>query len=243
MKHLISSCVMAALLAGCVETTTVPTGTSRPSTPVVTKPATTKKPSTSRGSMTPADFNAVLARVEPVAESVCRARQPRANCDFKIVIDRKTKSANAWQSLDPSGRPVLTFSVPLLRKVHNRDELAFIIGHEAAHHASGHLTRTATTAITGAVLGGILASVTGGDAAAVKSAQELGAKVGSRTYSKSFELEADKIGAIIAYRAGYNPVRGVEYFTRIPDPGDKFLGSHPANAQRIETVRRVMAGL
>jgi len=44
-------------------------------------------------------------------------------------------------------------------------------------------------------------------------------------------------------RAGYNPVRGAQFFTRIPDPGNRFLGTHPPNAQRIETVRRVNAQL
>ena len=40
--------------------------------------------------------------------------------------------------------------------------------------------------------------------------------------------------------AGYDPVRGAAYFTRIPDPGNKFLGTHPPNASRIETVRQAV---
>ncbi len=47
------------------------------------------------------------------------------------------------------------------------------------------------------------------------------------------------IGTVIAHRAGFDPVRGAEFFARIPDPGNRFLGTHPPNSARIETVRRV----
>ena len=88
-----------------------------------------------------------------------------------------------------------------------------------------------------------LATLSGGGSDAVRNAQRLGAQVGARTYSKEFELEADALGTIITSRAGYDPLRGAEFFTRIPDPGDKFLGTHPPNAERIATVRRTAAGL
>ena len=67
--------------------------------------------------------------------------------------------------------------------------------------------------------------------------------MGARRYGRQFELEADALGTVIAYRAGYDPVRGAAFFTRLPDPGDQFLGSHPPNADRIALVREVVAGL
>ncbi|HAB36898.1 MAG TPA: peptidase M48, partial [Rhodobacteraceae bacterium] len=33
------------------------------------------------------------------------------------------------------------------------------------------------------------------------------------------------------------------FFNRIPDPGNRFLGTHPPNSQRIATVERTAAGL
>ena len=71
----------------------------------------------------------------------------------------------------------------------------------------------------------------------------MGAVVGVRTYSKDFELEADRLGTIITARAGYDPVLGSAFFNRIPDPGDRFLGTHPANADRVRIVRETAAGL
>jgi predicted Zn-dependent protease len=173
----------------------------------------------------------VVARVEPVAERLCRQQAPNLNCDFRIVVDdRPNQPANAYQSLDDNGRPVLAFNLAMIAEVRNRDELAFVMGHEAAHHIEGHLPRKQQNAAAGALLLGGLAAITGASSNVIDSAVDIGGAVGARTYSKDYELEADA-------------VRGAEFFTRIPDPGDRFLGTHPPNAQRIDTVRRVNAGL
>jgi len=159
------------------------------------------------------------------------------------VDDRPGRPANAFQSIDQQGRPVLAFNLALIAEVRNGDELAFVMGHEAAHHISGHLDRQRNNAMAGAILLGGLAAMTGASQGAVQNATDLGAGLGSRTYSKDYELEADALGTIITRRAGYDPVRGAAFFTQIADPGDRFLGTHPPNARRIETVRRVDAGL
>ena len=82
--------------------------------------------------------------------------------------------------------------------------------------------------------------MTGGAGADLQSAQQLGAFVGSRSFSKEFELEADQLGTIITYRSGYDVLRGAEFFNRIPDPGNRFLGTHPPNAQRAAIVRTTL---
>ncbi len=190
-------------------------------------------------------FAEVVRRVEPVAERECRARTRDVNCDFRIIVDdRPNAPSNAFQTLDDDGRPLLVFTERLIDDARNVDELAFVMGHEAAHHVRGHIARQQQNAAAGAVIfGGLATTLTGGDATAIESAQRIGAQVGARTYSKDFELEADALGTVITAAAGYNPVNGAEFFNRIPDPGDRFLGTHPPNAQRIETVRRTAAGL
>ncbi len=177
--------------------------------------------------------------MEPVAEQVCRERAPRANCDFKIVIDdRADQPPNAFQTLDRSGRPIIAFTLALIAESRNRDELAFILGHEAAHHIAGHLPRQRESALEGAVLGGLAAAILGAD---VGAAQELGAQVGARRYSKGFELEADRLGTVITMHGGFDPLRGSLYFNRIPDPGNKFLGTHPPNNERLRVVRETVS--
>ena len=188
-------------------------------------------------------FLEVAARVEPVAEQVCRERAPEGlSCDFVIVVDdRPGVPINAFQFRGPDQRPVVGLTLPLIAEATSADELAFIIGHEASHHIAGHLERQRVGAIQGAGAGRQLALERGADAATTEELVRLGAFVGARRFGPPFELEADALGTIIAARAGYDPVAGAEFFARLPDPGDRFLGTHPPNAARLDTVRRVAA--
>ena len=190
-------------------------------------------------------FVAVVSAVEPVAEAQCRARNPRTNCDFRIVVDdRPGQPPNAFQTLDETGRPILAFTLGLIGDMQNPDELAFVLSHEAAHHILGHLARQRQNASLGAqVFGSLAGTISGGNPDQVRAAQEIGASVGARSYSKDFELEADALGTEIAAAAGFDPVLGAQFFTRIPDPGNRFLGTHPPNADRIAIVRRTAARL
>lgn len=167
------------------------------------------------------------------------------NCDFRIVLDDTPgQPPNAFQTLDENGRPIIGFTISLLGEVRNSDELAFIMAHEASHHIAGHLARQEQNAVRGAIIFGRLATASGrATRASVETARQLGAVVGSRRYSQDFELEADALGTVIAARAGYDPVRGAEFFFRIPDPGDRFLGTHPPNAARVEIVKQTAAEL
>ncbi|WP_163848836.1 M48 family metallopeptidase [Pseudooceanicola aestuarii] len=188
-------------------------------------------------------FTSVVRTVEPVAERNCRTTAPAADCDFQIVVDdRPGQGVNAFQTLDSTGRPVLAFTLGLIADVRNPDELAFVMSHEAAHHILAHLDRQRVNATAGAEVFGGWAAATGVSGAGVELATRIGAALGARSYSKQFELEADALGARIAQSAGYDAVRGARYFTRIPDPGDRFLGTHPPNGDRMETVRRAVGG-
>lgn len=186
-------------------------------------------------------FQAVVNRMEPVAERICRNRTSGANCDFRITVDtRPGQAPNASQSLDPDGRPVITFNSALINATRNADELAFVLGHEAAHHIEGHIGQARNSALVGGLLGNAAAGVIGVDPGTL---QNVGANLGARVYSKDHELEADSLGTVITYRAGYDPLVGAQFFNRIPDPGNRFLGTHPPNADRLKAVRRAMANL
>lgn len=191
-----------------------------------------------------ATFVQVIERVEPLAETLCRQRTRDINCDIQIVVDgRPNQPPNAFQTVDKSGRPIVGFTVALIADARNADEIAFVMGHEAAHHIAGHIPRRSESAQTSAILASVLAQASGAGPEAVKAATSFGAEVGSRRYSKDFELEADALGAEIAYLAGFDPVRGAAFFSRLPDPGDQFLGSHPPNAQRQAIVAQTVASL
>ena len=192
-----------------------------------------------------ANFAAVVRRVEPVAEAVCRERAARGtNCDLRIVVDdRPGLPPNAFQTRDRRGDPIVGFTSALIADARNRDELAFVLGHEAAHHIAGHIDRGNAAAQAGGAFGTVLAGAAGLGRAEAQQLARVGALVGSRRFGQSAELEADALGTRIAARAGFDPVRGAAFFDRLPDPGNRFLGTHPPNAARLDTVRRVAAGL
>lgn len=217
-----------------------------PSAPPATpSPGIASAPPTLSPDVAARNFLAVVDRVEPVAESMCRSRLPRENCDFKVVIDdREGQGINAFQTLDRSGRPILGFTLGLILEARNPDEIAFVMGHEAAHHIEKHIPQTQSQAQAGAIAGALLGAIIGGgDPTAIDQGLQLGGFVGARRFSQDHELEADALGTIIAARAGYDPVLGSQFFGRIPDPGNQFLGTHPPNAARLATVRNVAAAL
>ena len=213
--------------------------------PITAASVSPKIPTVTPDRQTANMFVAVVQDVEPFVEDICVRTDARRNCDFRIVIDDTPGAqANAFQTVDRSGRPVIAFTLALLDDIQNEDEFAFVLAHEASHHIAGHLERTQRNAAVGAMIFGELAGVAGtGLPSNVQAAREIGAAVASRAYSKDYELEADTMAARIVTAAGYDALRGAAFFARIPDPGDRFLGSHPANADRVAAVRRAVGAI
>lgn len=231
-----------AVLAGCGVPGDIPmppAGMPAPD-PVIIK-TTSGAPATPQAAAS--NFTAVIRAMEPAVEHECVVRRRRPiNCDFQFVVDdRPGLDINAFQTLDDNGRPIIGFTLALIAAAHNADELAFVVGHEASHHILNHIDQRSGAARAGAVIMSGIVAASGADGATIRAAQQMGAQVGARYYSRDWELQADYLGAILALNAGFDPVRGAEFFTRIPDPGDRILGSHPSNVQRQAQAARAVA--
>jgi len=61
-----------------------------------------------------------------------------------------------------------------------------------------------------------LSTLAGAAPYAIRNAQDYGMILGQRSYSKTYELQADALCTLIAANAGYDPLRGVAFH---PDPG------------------------
>ncbi|MDO5643656.1 MAG: M48 family metallopeptidase [Paracoccus sp. (in: a-proteobacteria)] len=243
LRHALLAMTAAAALTACAPVATDGANVPPPRTPtqVTTVPAPT--PVTPRSPRQAAQsFLSVINQMEPAIERECVARRTsNINCDFVFVVDdRLDLEPNAFQTLDNAGRPIIGFTVSLIAAAQNTDELAFVVGHEASHHILNHLHQKSSSATAGAVILGGLAAAAGADRSTIGSIQRVGASVGSRVYSRDWELQADYMGAIITMNAGYDPLRGAEFFRRMPDPGDRILGSHPSTQLRMGQVRRAV---
>jgi len=236
MKIKFITIALLPLLAACVEMVAPPpTQTNAPHKPTPSFHIVR----TTQSGMTA--FSRVSRRVVPVAERSCRQihrNAPATYCNFVIKVQNDPKQpANAFQSIGRDGRPVITFNINMIRSVENDNEIAFILGHEAGHQIAGHLSKTRQNQTAGAILGGILAAAIGAD---VQTGLDLGGTVGARSYSKGFELQADRIGTYIADRAGYNPVIGARAFNRTTG-SNALLATHPPSQDRINTVNQTYA--
>jgi Zn-dependent protease with chaperone function len=241
--------LLCLAVAACGTTYAVPAG-GPAAVPPAPGPVTVAGPA-----RTAADFRRVLARVEPAGEAFCRAEAPDAPaawCDFRVRLDTDPAAPpNAYQSEGRDGRPNVTLVATLLPEMQSDDEIAFVLAHEMSHHIAGHIPKQARQQMLGAlVLGGLVAAtgdpLTGAPATdqAIQRAMDIGAYVGARSYSQSYELEADTLGAFIAARAGYDPEQGARIFLRpaLANPGGPpILASHPGSMQRQATVAGVAA--
>ena len=229
MKKLIA--LAALLLASC----TVATGPSGPPPEFVRS-----------GDNAVAAYRRTVARIEPVAQTLCRRENPDFRpiaCDFDFgVTNDPSLGVNAFQTIGRNGQPRVTFTLALLRTLTNDDEIAFILGHETAHQIARHIEKSSAQQQLGAVLlGGLVAATGNATTADVNQAADFGAAIGRRVYSKRFELEADVIATFITMQSGYDPIAGAAPFTRIETGSSGFLATHPPSRQRLQTVQNTAA--
>lgn len=229
------------LLAGCAAAPQAPVGGLPPAAGTPPGPARTV-----------ADFAMVADRVEPAAEQVCHEQHPGAvgpGCDFVILLDTDPRMPpNAFQTVGRDGRPEIIFGAALLGQLTNDDEIAFVLSHEASHQIAGHIAKERAQSILGAlVFGRIAAGMQGPEGqgpseADIRQAMDIGAYVGSRAYSKTYELEADRLGAYVAARAGFDPQAGAQVFTSPAlSGGGALLSTHPGSAERIAAITAIAA--
>lgn len=193
-------------------------------------------------------FNRVSPRISSVGKRYCESLtkdQGNVNCNVNIAIDRKMKQRNAYFTYDKD-QPIIRVSLPMLQDTKSDDEVAFVLGHEYGHLIGGHIQKRQKQAVAGAVILGTLTAAATGysgsyDPLAVQDSIDLGMQLGSRAYSQEYELESDILGTRIASAAGYDPVKGAQFFAR-PEASRttngklSFWGTHPPDARRLATV-------
>jgi len=125
----------------------------------------------------------------------------------------------------------------------NEAELAGVMAHEMSHVYMQHSAKQAGKAQWTSLLGA-LGGLFGGGAAG--SLARLGIQLGAGTlmmkYSRGDEAQADAVGAIILYRAGYNPKALADFFEKLERQGGgggpQFLSDHPNPGNRQAAIEK-----
>ena len=155
-----------------------------------------------------------------------------------------------WEFIVVNSEQVNAFVVPggkvcvfsgLLRRCRSDDELATVIGHEAAHVVARHTNENLTTGALFTAIRLMLAlalDVSFLGSAAVSVLFEL-------PMSRRNELEADRIGLELMSDACYDPRASARVYAMLGDGGADhmtFLSTHPPSQARIEQIKKLTPG-
>lgn len=132
------------------------------------------------------------------------------------------------------------------------DELAAVIGHEAAHIVARHPAERVSqqmAAQAGVTLGQVLLGGRNGEnAELVGGVLGLGATYGVLLpHSRDQELEADRVGVELMRKVGRDPLRAATFWRRMAERSDRqggqppeALSTHPADERRLEALEQIV---
>jgi len=137
----------------------------------------------------------------------------------------------------------------------NEGELAGVMGHEMSHVYMQHSAKQAGKAQTTSLIAGVASAVLGGTVGnkaggLVGQLGQMGIQVGAQglmmKYSRSDESQADAVGTVILYKAGYNPQNMADFFQTLGSQGGEappeFFSSHPNPNNRQQAIQKQIAG-
>lgn len=183
---------------------------------------------------------AANARIRRVGDRIVQAANlSNRSWDYALFV---SDSPNAF--VLPSGKIGVTTG--LLALVRNDDQLAAVLGHEVGHVVGRHAAeRYSTTALTSVAISGVQ-SAAGDYSRAAGAIGGLGAQLGVLLpFSRSHELEADRIGVDYLQRAGYRPSEAVALWRLMAQQRQtatpQFASTHPSDSTRIAALEQYIA--
>ncbi len=124
-------------------------------------------------------------------------------------------------------------------------QLAGVMAHEMSHVYMQHSAKQMEKAQLAQGLVGVFGAILGSKGGALGSLAQAGVQVGAGMvmlkYSRGDEAQADAVGAIILYRAGYNPQALADFFKTLEaegGTGPQFLSDHPNPGNREVAIQK-----
>jgi predicted Zn-dependent protease len=141
----------------------------------------------------------------------------------------------------PGGYIIITKG--MMKQLRNEAELAGVLGHEVAHVNQKHHLKALRKSAFSSLLGeGVAGATNNKHAELVKQLAGPTKELYARGLDKSDEFEADRMGVVLATRAGYDPYGLPAVLTTLAsaDPKDTFLTllykTHPLPQARLDQL-------
>lgn len=124
-------------------------------------------------------------------------------------------------------------------------ELAGVMAHEMSHVYMQHSAKQMEKEQIAQGLAGLAGAIFGNTGGMLGTLGQAGIQMGAGMvmlkYSRGDEAQADAVGAMIMYRAGYNPHALADFFKKLEaqgGAGPQFLSDHPNPGNRDEAIQR-----
>ncbi len=159
------------------------------------------------------------------------------------VIPQKEINAFAL----PGGQ--IFINVGTIAAAQNEAQLAGVMAHEMSHvymqHSAKQAGKTQTTALIAGLAGALFGAAGGWLGSLAQAGINFGAQGIILKYSREDEAQADSVGAIIMWKAGYNPRAMADFFKMLAaegaDAGPQFLNDHPNPGNREQAIQQEIA--
>ncbi len=140
------------------------------------------------------------------------------------------------------GGPIFV-NIGTIQAAENEAELAGVLAHEMSHVYMQHSAKQAPKATVAQIIAGLAGAVL--PQSGLGNLGRMGIQIGAGTmlmkYSRKDEAQADAVGAVIMYRAGYNPKSMADFFHKLElkygSGGLQILSDHPNPGNRQAAVQ------
>lgn len=181
-------------------------------------------------------------RVKTIGQKIAQVSQKNDfNWEFNLVEDEQ---ANAFCL--PGGKVVVYTGI--LKYAKNDDQLATVISHEISHALARHGAERMSQSMVQQGVGMIGNIVVGATAPQYQNAFNMAYGAGSNLgvmlpYGRLQETEADEIGILLMYKAGYNLNEAVKFWENMSEGksgGSDFFSTHPSSNTRVSDIQKVI---
>ncbi|HLJ90335.1 MAG TPA: M48 family metallopeptidase [Candidatus Angelobacter sp.] len=185
------------------------------------------------------ESSAVTQYIQSLGKKLQEVIPPDRSWPYRFqVVEQKEINAFAIP-----GGPIF-INVGTIQAADTEAELVGVMAHEMSHvymqHSAKQMAKAQWTGLLAGIAGAIIPQ--SGLGGLARMGIQFGAGTVMMKYSRGDEAQADAVGAIIMYKAGYDPQAMADFFTKLEKKygsgGPQFLSDHPNPGNRQASIQK-----